>query len=131
MVVRVLGDPELGQLAWHLAMASRYAATHQLDLARTETFLAWAMLGTCDAFRDDAMTDFDTPVDPAEANVGDERTIAAFEEAREAAYAFIGHFTSEQRFDLVAVYERVAAVIEDVVARLRSDFRTDERPGEG
>ena len=115
----VLEDPELGQLAWHLGLASRYAATDRTDLARTETLLAWAVLGTGGAVGVDEGTIFEIPVDLGELSAGNGRLVEAFEDARESAYALIGHFTSEQRFDLVDVYERVVDVIDRVVARLR------------
>jgi hypothetical protein len=127
-MVKALGDLEVSQLAWHVGSASRCAATGQFDLARTETFLAWAILGTGDASRDETMV-FDTPVDLGDPGAGDGRMLQALEDAHEAAYDLIGHFTSEQRFDLVTVYERVAGVLGDAIARLRAGLHAEQPPG--
>lgn len=121
----VLEDPELGQLAWHVGLASRYAATDQVDLARTETLLAWAILAAGDAVGVDEMTTFEAPVDLGDPSAGSGRLIEALEAARDSALALLGHFTSEQRFDLVDVYERVVAVIESVVVRLGGGERAE------
>jgi hypothetical protein len=123
----VLEDPELGQLAWHLGLASQYAVADQIALARTETLLAWAVLGTCKAARLDEWMIFETLVDPGDPSLGNGRTIHAMEDARESAYALIGHFTSEQRFDLVDLYERVVGLIERVMTRLDTDRDRHER----
>ncbi|MEX2100676.1 MAG: hypothetical protein WEB19_04600 [Acidimicrobiia bacterium] len=114
----MLEEPVLRQLAWHLGLASRYAATDQIDLARTETLIAWAVLTSADGFEIDEMTAVDTAVDLGDPGAGNGRLLAAFEDARDGALALIGHFTSEQRFDLVDVYEQVLGVVEDVIARL-------------
>ena len=126
-MARVLEDPELGQLAWHLGLASRYASTDQIDLARTETLLAWAVLATGDGVGADGMTTFDAPVDLGDPSVGNGRLVEAFEGARDSALALVGHFTSEQRFELVDVYERVVAAIDGVLARLGARAERNER----
>jgi hypothetical protein len=38
--------------------------------------------------------------------------------ARESAYAFIGHFVSEQQPDVVAIYEDAATALDAVIAAL-------------
>jgi hypothetical protein len=119
-------DPHLAQLAWHLGLAARYAAFDQTVLARTETLLAWAVVATAGVTGVDEMTTFDEPIDLGDTSAGDGRLATAFEDARDAALALIGHFTSEQRFELVGLYEAVLVVIEDVLARLgRATASTD------
>jgi hypothetical protein len=114
----LLDERRLAQLAWHLGLASRYAAAGQAVPARTETFLAWAVLASAGVTGVDEMTTFDEPIDLGDPAAGDGRLADAFEDARDATLALIGHFTSEQRFELVEVYEAVLVVMEEVLARL-------------
>jgi len=114
----VLSVAEARELVLHVGSAACRALVGDVAVARTESVLAWAVLGTVSPAAVET-PDLDALPSCEEVLPGhDGEVLAGYRDARDAAYAFMGHFVSEQRPDVVAVYERAVAVLDRAIARL-------------
>jgi len=113
----VLTPAQARQLAFHVRSAARSALSGDVGLATTEAVLAWAVLSGIGAGAVGA-PELDGLPDGAELVDYDGDALRACRGARESAYAFIGHFVSEQQPDVVAIYEDAATALDAVIAAL-------------
>ncbi len=113
----VLTPAQASQLALHVGSAARSALSGDVGLATTEAVLAWAVLSSIGAGAVGA-PELDGLPDGAELAGHDGDALRACRGARESAYAFIGHFASEQQPDVVAIYEDAVTALDAVIAAL-------------
>jgi hypothetical protein len=108
---------EARQLRLHVGQAARYAVADEAGLARTEALLAWAVLVGSSHGPDPSSLDGLPEIGELIPD-SDGHARRACVEARESAYAFIGHFVSEQQPDAVRIYEDAVAVLDHVIEQL-------------
>jgi hypothetical protein len=108
MATLTLSDAEAGQVLLHVDQAAQAAAGSDSPLAGAEALLAWAILTA----KGEPVPDQGTTIEVAPTRRGiDEQIRQVQQQALDSAYALIGHFVGEQRFDLARLYEGAAAVL--------------------